>query len=131
MIFIKYIYIKKREKFQKKAKMGAKVSKVIIKLKEIFPGTTFLGTRVSGEKVREIIEKEIKNGNSIIIDFDLIEEITQSFGDEIIGIFTRAYGKEFVKNNIKAVNYNEEIKVVLNWVVNYSNRYFLENKIAV
>jgi len=131
LIFIKYIYIKKREKFQKKAKMGAKVSKVIIKLKEIFPGTTFLGTRVSGEKVREIIEKEIKNGNSIIIDFDLIEEITQSFGDEIIGIFTRAYGKEFVKNNIKAVNYNEEIKVVLNWVVNYSNRYFLENKIAV
>jgi len=131
LIFIKYIYILKKGRNFKKAKMGAKVSKVIIKLKEIFPGITFLGTRVSGEKVREIIEKEIENGNSIIIDFDLIEEITQSFGDEIIGIFTRAYGKEFVKNNIKAVNYNEEIKVVLNWVVNYSNRYFLENKIAV
>jgi len=101
---------------------------ITIKLNEIFPGIAFLGARASGEIVREKMEKAIDNGDTVIIDFDGIEDITQGFGDEIIGIFTRAYGKEFVKKNIKAVNYSESIKTVLNWVVSYSSKYYEERQ---
>jgi len=101
---------------------------IIIKLNEIFPGIAFLGARASGEIVREKMEKAFDNGNTVVIDFDGIEDITQGFGDEIVGIFTRAYGKEFVKKNIKVINYSEEIKVVLNWVVNYSSKYYKEHQ---
>jgi len=101
---------------------------IIIKLKEIFPGLDFLGARMSGEMIREQMEKSLDNGDTVVLDFDGIEDITQGFGDEIVGIFTRAYGKEFVKKNIKVVNYSEEIKVVLNWVVSYSSKYYKEHQ---
>jgi hypothetical protein len=104
------------------------VMEIIIKLKEIFPEIAFLGARVSGEIIREQMEKAINNGDTVVLDFDGIEDITQGFGDEIVGIFTRAYGKEFVKKNIKVVNYSEEIKVVLNWVVSYSSKYYEERQ---
>jgi hypothetical protein len=101
---------------------------IIIKLKKIFPEIAFLGARVSGEIIREQMEKAINNGDTVVLDFDGIEDITQGFGDEIVGIFTRAYGKEFVKKNIKVVNYSEEIKVILNWVVSYSSKYYKEHQ---
>jgi hypothetical protein len=101
---------------------------IIIKLKEILPGLDFLGVRASGEIVREQMEKAINNGDTVVIDFDGIEDITQGFGDEIVGIFTRAYGKDFIKKNIKAVNYGESIKTVLNWVVSYSSEYYEERQ---
>ena len=99
---------------------------IVIKLNEIFPGIAFLGARASGEIVREKMEKVLDNGDTVVLDFDGIEDITQGFGDEIVGIFTRAYGKEFVKKNIKVVNYSEDIKIILNWVVSYSLRYYKE-----
>lgn len=102
---------------------------VVIKIKDMFPDVTFIGTRPSGEKVRELMEKIIFDEDStVILDFDGIEGITQSFGDEIIGIFTRYHGRDFIKQKIKAVNYNGEIKEVLNWVVDYSNKWHKENK---
>ena len=101
---------------------------VVIRIKDIFPGVSFLGTRPSGEKIREMMEEIFKEGNTVTLDFAGIEGITQGFGDEIIGIFTRYYGRDFIKQNVKAVNYNGEIKEVLNWVVDYSNRWHKENK---
>jgi len=101
---------------------------IIIKLNEIFPGISFLGARVSGELVREQMEKAIDNGDTVVIDFDGIEDITQGFGDEIVGIFTRAYGKDFIKEKVKAINYSESVKTVLNWVVSYSSKYYKERQ---
>jgi NTP pyrophosphatase (non-canonical NTP hydrolase) len=101
---------------------------VIIRIKDIFSDVSFIGTRPSGEKIRAIMEKEFDKGNTVVLDFEGIEGITQSFGDEIIGIYTRYYGKEFIKSHIKAVNYNDEIKEILNWVVSYSNKWHKENK---
>jgi hypothetical protein len=97
---------------------------IIIKLKEIFPGLDFLGARMSGEMIREQMEKALDNGDTVVLDFDGIEDITQGFGDEIVGIFTRAYGKDFIKEKVKAINYSESIKTVLNWVVSYSLKYY-------
>jgi hypothetical protein len=96
---------------------------LVIKLNEFFPGVSFLGTRAAGEKIREVMEKVFNDNNTVVLDFDGIENITQGFGDEILGIFTRTHGKKFIKQNIKAVNYGESIKTVLNWVVSYSEEY--------
>jgi len=101
---------------------------IIIKLKEIFSGLDFLGARMSGKMFREQMEKAFDNGDTVVIDFDGIEDITQGFGDEIVGIFTRAYGKDFIKEKVKAINYSESVKTVLNWVVSYSSRYYKEHQ---
>ena len=101
---------------------------VMIRIKDMFPSVSFLGTRPSGEKIREIMERVFEEDNAVTLDFSGIEGITQSFGDEIIGIFTRYYGRDFIKKNVKAINYNGEIREVLNWVVDYSNKWHKENK---
>jgi len=99
----------------------------LIKISELFPSIHFLGIRSSGEKVRKLIESELKKGNTVLLDFEGIEDISQGFADELVGIFTRKYGKQFIKDNIKAVNYGQEIKTVLNWVVLSSHKYYLKN----
>ncbi|MEM4134681.1 MAG: STAS-like domain-containing protein [Candidatus Micrarchaeia archaeon] len=96
-----------------------KIRKIVIR--EIVP-YDFAGSRFTGEEIRDIMKKCFDNGESVILDFQGIEGITQSFGDEIIGIFTRIYGVDFVKNNIKLENANEKIKSILNWVVKYSKK---------
>ncbi len=93
----------------------------IISLKQVFNDINFIGTRPSGEIIRKKIDEIIASGKKAIIDFDEIEGITQSFGDEIIGIYVRFFGVDYIKKNIQAINYNDEIKTILNWVVNYSN----------
>lgn len=78
------------------------------------------GGRYTGEKVRERSYEEIQKGNKVVLDFEGIELITQSFGDEIIGIFVRAFAIDFVKNNIKVVNANDKVRKILNIVAGYS-----------
>jgi hypothetical protein len=99
-----------------------------INISSLFPGIAFLGARASGEIVREIMEKELEKDNTIILDFNGIEDITQGFGDEVIGIFVRVYGKDYLKDHIKVINYSEDVKIVLNWVVSYSQRLHQEKK---
>ena len=100
----------------------------VIRIKEFLEGS-FAGSRKSGEKVREAIQKNFQkiNNQGTTLDFVDIDMITQSFGDEIIGIMTRVHGVEFIKNNIRLVNHNNEIKDILNYVVRYSKKHFNEN----
>jgi hypothetical protein len=44
-------------------------------------------------------------------------EVIRLFADEIVGIFARAFGKEWVKENIRVVNANENIRLILNLAV--------------
>lgn len=94
----------------------------------------FAGSRFTGEEIRNIMKESFDNGESVILDFQGIEGITQSFGDEIVGIFTRIHGVDFVKNNIKLENANEKVRSILNWVVKYSKKIHnlsMENNNAV
>jgi len=84
-------------------------------------GEEFLGSRAKGEIVREMIEKEIlKKGRKVVLDFAGIKGITQSFGDEILGIFARAFGKEWIKQNIRVVNLDENVRHILNLSIKLS-----------
>ena len=89
----------------------------VIKLWEIFE-CDFLGLRAEGEVVRERMEEIImKEGKVAVLDFEGVRGITHTFADEIVGIFTRAFGKEWVKGNIRVVNANENVRRILNLAV--------------
>lgn len=91
----------------------------VIRVFDIVRGD-FAGSRYNGEIIREKIYEEIQKGNKVVLDFEGITLITQSFGDEIVGIFVRAFGVDFVKNNIRLINANDKIRKILNIVVGYS-----------
>ena len=89
----------------------------VIRLWDLF-GSEFLGLRVEGEVVRERVEKAImEEGKKVVLDFEGVRGIAHTFADEIVGIFTRAFGKEWVKENIRVVNANENVKSMLNLAV--------------
>jgi ribulose 1,5-bisphosphate synthetase/thiazole synthase len=94
----------------------------IVKLKGFFPDLDNLTSRYKGLVIRKTIEKALEKGNKVIIDFEGFDLITQSFGDEIIGVIIRSKGVEFVKNHISVININGQIKDVLNFVASYSKR---------
>jgi len=98
----------------------------VVRIVDFIENSDFAGSRKSGEQVREDIEVKLKDGTGITLDFSKINMITQSFGDEIVGILTRIHGIEFIKTNIRIVNYNDEIKNILNYVVKYSNKFHKE-----
>lgn len=99
----------------------------VINIKQIFSdelnGISFVGSRLIGEKIRE--EMDLKFGQNIdriTLDFLGIDEISQSFGDEIIGIYIRAFGTTFVRDKIALNNANQSIIDTLNFVVSYSKK---------
>jgi len=94
---------------------------MIIKVRD-FVDTTFVGSRFSGEKIRVLIEDVLQKENKIFLDFEDIENVTQSFADEVIGILIRAYGFDLIKEKIKLINANEKIRLIFNWVANYSKK---------
>lgn len=57
----------------------------------------------------------------LLLIFLIFIGYTQAFGDEIVGIFTREYGFDFIINNIKIINANDKVKSALNFVVSYSS----------
>jgi hypothetical protein len=98
----------------------------VVRIKDFIQNSDFAGSRQNGTKVRENISEKLKEGSGVTLDFVGINLITQSFGDEVVGILTRTHGIEFIKNNLRIHNSNDEIKSVLNYVVKYSQRYFKE-----
>ena len=93
-----------------------------IKLKDLFPDLDFIGSRYAGELIRKLMEEVFSRKQSVVLDFEHIEMITQSFADEIIGLFVREHGKDFVKEHIQVSHTKSEIKAILNLVVRYSNK---------
>ncbi|HHB95027.1 MAG TPA: DUF4325 domain-containing protein [Campylobacterales bacterium] len=99
----------------------------VVRIKD-FLESDFAGSRKVGEIVREDIQNKLsKRNNGVTLDFVGVNMITQSFGDEIIGIMTRVHGIAFIKHNIRLVNHNNDIKDILNYVVRYSKKHFNED----
>jgi len=122
-IFLGEIMENRVEVAKKEIKNNETQDEVVIKLKELFPDCNSLTLRETGFEVREIMNEILSKYNrKVVLDFDGIEIITQGFGDEIVGVFVRKSGLDFVKNKIKVVNANNFIRGTLNWVVSYSKK---------
>ena len=94
----------------------------VIKIRDI-AGAGFVGSRYTGEILRDRIDKIIEKGEIAVLDFEGITGITQSFGDEILGIYIRAFGTDFVKKHLKFINLHPNVRQILKWVFVYSRRY--------
>ncbi|MFA6760662.1 MAG: STAS-like domain-containing protein [Sulfuricurvum sp.] len=95
---------------------------VVINIKQELNSLDFAGSRGSGEKIREKMKPVLDRKESLTLDFGGIDSITQSFADEIVGIFVRAFGIEYIKDFLRLNNANESIKHTLNFVISYSKR---------
>ena len=107
------------------------MQEVVLKMKDIFPGLDSLGDRFSGFKVRKIMQdllgvlpddSLIENDIVVVLDFEGITLITQGFGDELVGVFTRMFGVDFVKRHIRVINAVEFVRGTLNWCISYSKK---------
>ncbi|WP_456470578.1 STAS-like domain-containing protein [Caminibacter sp.] len=87
-----------------------------------FLGSRELGSRHNGEKVRNIIKPLLDRGEKVILDFSDIELATQSFLDEIFGIFVRAFGTDYIKGKLLIENVSTAIKKTINLVISYSKK---------
>jgi len=95
---------------------------IIISIKNEIGGLDFAGSRGSGELVREKMKPILDKEENVTLDFTGVESITQSFADEVVGIFVRAFGIGYIKNNLRLNNANDSIKQTLNFVISYSKK---------
>jgi len=107
------------------------MQEAVLKLSEMFPGLDSLTDRFAGFKVRQVMQNLlgvlpddslIENDIVVVLDFEGIKLITQGFGDELVGVFTRMFGVDFIKRHIRVVNANDFVRGTLNWCVSYSKK---------
>jgi len=91
-----------------------------------FLGCKELGSRYKGELVREKIKPLLDKEEKVILDFKDIEIATQSFLDEVFGIFVRAFGTDYIKGKLLIDNVTPEIKKTINAVIAYSKKRYKE-----
>ncbi len=83
------------------------------------PKNNFLSSRKKGKELRVLVEEKLKNFDSISIDFENVETITQSFCDEFLGVLIRKTNGSVLKK-LKFKNASEPIKQTIILVTNYS-----------
>lgn len=81
-----------------------------------------LGSRYKGSLLREKIKPLLDKEEKIILDFKDIELATQSFLDEVFGIFVRAFGTDYIKGKLLIENVSLDIKKTINLVIAYSKK---------
>jgi len=73
-----------------------------------------VGTRILARSIR----KEIESNNEIVlIDFDGVRVVSNSFADELIGVFIRQHGYDKLKSKYKFKNSNAEVKETIKQVI--------------
>ena len=95
---------------------------VRIKLHELISDAITLSSRELGAVIRSKTEDALQIVDTVVLDFEGIELITQSFGDEILGVLVRELGFSVIKERVKIANANPLIKQVLKFVISYSKK---------
>ena len=90
-----------------------------ISLFDFFEHLSSITGRNEGQKLREQIDIILNKYNNVIIDFENIDLVTQSFADEVFGIIIRTKGSDFFKEKIKIKNINDFNKNIIKWVFSY------------
>jgi hypothetical protein len=94
---------------------------ILHELAGLVDDANIIGSRESGELIRKKIKQKLDAGcQTVTLEFHGVEDVTQSFVDEVIGIFTRAYGVDFIKEHFRLNNANSSIRSTFNFVIAYS-----------
>ncbi|MDQ7067545.1 MAG: STAS-like domain-containing protein [Sulfurimonas sp.] len=83
---------------------------VVINIKNETGDFDFVGSRGAGEIIRKKMKKVLDKNDTVTLDFNGIEQVTQSFIDEFFGIFIRAFGIEYIRGKVRLVNETQGIK---------------------
>ena len=81
-----------------------------------------LATRENGLILRKEIEEALKTFDSVFVDFDGINLVTQSFIDEVFGVLVREKGLSFIRNHIKIKDASDFVKSMIKFVISYSQK---------
>jgi len=81
-----------------------------IKFSEI---STSLGTRNLGAKVRLSIIDKIGNSEKVLLDFDKVNVVTNSFANECFGKLRKTISDDVFKSKIAFINTNDFIQRVI------------------
>jgi sugar-specific transcriptional regulator TrmB len=96
---------------------------VVINLAKMF-SYGFLRARYDGEQVRKLEDEIIlQNKKKVVLNCEGITGIGHGFADEIVGIYARAFGVDFIKENIRVINAAEAVRSVLNVAITVSIKY--------
>jgi hypothetical protein len=93
---------------------------MVINIKHETGGFDIIGSRSAGEIIRNKMKNELDKGDKVTLDFVGVEQVTQSFIDEIFGIFVRAFGVDYIRGKVFLVNETQGIKDTINFVIKYS-----------
>ncbi len=93
-----------------------------IKVFEFFNGFENLSTRENGLLLRKEIEKLLEKNQYVVLNFEGINLITQSFADEVLGVLIRKNGIDFVRSKIKIKNASDFVKTIIKFVISYSKK---------
>ncbi|HOW60100.1 MAG TPA: STAS-like domain-containing protein [Candidatus Omnitrophota bacterium] len=83
----------------------------IFKMKEMYKGEKCISGKATGSFFRNEVEIALAKG-PVIIDFDGIEAITQSFSDEFLGPILAHEGQDVLRT-LKFKSCSEEIQAVI------------------
>ena len=93
---------------------------IVINIKNETGNFEFIGSRGSGQIIREKMKPILDEGGEVTLDFTGVEQVTQSFIDEFFGIFIRSFGIEYIRGRVRLVNETQGIKDTINFVIKYS-----------
>lgn len=78
-----------------------------------------------GQKVFEKINKALKTGNSVVLDFLNIDMVISAFLNTAAGqLYKENYDVEYLRNNIKVANMNNDDKEILATVLKRAKEYY-------
>jgi len=86
----------------------------MIKIADIFGES--LNTRFYGASLKDLIMKEYNNDNQVILDFNNVKSISQSFADQCFGIIVAEIGLESFQKKFKIINIKDNIAKMIKYV---------------
>ncbi len=69
----------------------------------------YLASRSSAAKYRRELNDAVRNGEKSVLDFSTVESISDSFADELFGVFALQHGVEKLVEYALITNANEDV----------------------
>lgn len=95
----------------------------VFKMKKIFKDEKCIGGKESGRFLRNEIEIALSKG-PVLVDFEDVELVTQSFADEFLGPILAHEGQEVLRS-IKFKNCSEDIQTM---ILSTANRFLSDTR---